>query len=268
MGMANKPETEPKSKKFIQKPEKISNPPVDSVPTVVSPSLQEIDQDSFVKKVLAIIDNPFVGLVVGIFISIMQIAGVVNMKTAFLLLLLLGSVIVIKASIKEWLLTKSRKRLFNVILLYTAILGCSILLIYEGMVWMVDSKAEQIKPSVASYNQSGGITAGQVNITTDLPPPKVSFELVKKNELRGELYESVYVLTIDSKVPIPKLYVQVDAETIADKLQIMSHNGMTTGGHSGKREGFAFTNILNASGTYSILVITSKAESSNLRYSF
>ena len=92
-----------------------------------------------------------------------------------------------------------------------------------------------------------------LNVTTDIPEPKVSVSRVVQNRLAGSgLYETVFYLTIDSKVPVTNLFIRVDAASIVSMEAGPRRTGGFIAGHSGKREGWAFTNLPSANGQYDV----------------
>ena len=121
--------------------------------------------------------------------------------------------------------------------------------------------------SVVSINQQGGITAGTVNIQTDLPEPKLTLEPIVENQPDGGLYKSEFMMTIESQVAINNLYLEVKAPSITRMEAAPQRSGLSMNGHSGVRDGFAFTNLQNAYGRYRITVYTRNPERFEIIYS-
>jgi hypothetical protein len=114
--------------------------------------------------------------------------------------------------------------------------------------------------SVISIDQKGGITAGTVNITTDIPEPRFKWTTRLTNKKNGSKYTSQFMLRIDTKVPIPNLLLQMNAKTITGMRAIPQRSGGGMHGYSSIRDGFAFTTLINAYGTYKITVNSSEPE--------
>ena len=110
--------------------------------------------------------------------------------------------------------------------------------------------------SVISIDQRGGITAGQVNITTGLPEPKFEIKSLVENQPDGELYRTEFLLNISSQVAIPNLYLQVSSPAITKMDVNPQRSGASISGHTGIRDGFAFTNLQNAYGSYKITALS------------
>lgn len=112
---------------------------------------------------------------------------------------------------------------------------------------------------VESHGQQGGITAAIVNIQGDLGPKVQASDIVHTEVSDGKhRYESV--LTVDSHYSVPAVRVTAYADSIQSLDVVPQRSGMHTFGHMGKRDGYHFTTIQNASGQYRIRVITSQPE--------
>ncbi len=119
--------------------------------------------------------------------------------------------------------------------------------------------------SVTSHNQSGGITAGTVNINA-APEPKLNAQVLLENQQSGSEFLSRYALTIDSPYPPANLYIVVSAPTIKRIDLVPQRSGMVIGGHSGVRPGMAFTNLQNPYGLLHLNVITSQPEKLSIEW--
>ncbi len=98
-------------------------------------SKREQVKENLAHKILAGIDNPFYWVVAATVTAAMQIAGVVSMKTALYILIILGLVIIVRSSIKEWLFSKDSHRVFAIIFLSTILSGGVVGLLYALMVY-------------------------------------------------------------------------------------------------------------------------------------
>jgi hypothetical protein len=121
--------------------------------------------------------------------------------------------------------------------------------------------------SVVSIDQKGGITAGTVNITTGIPEPKFDIRPIVENKPEGTTYRTEFMLSIETKVPITNLYLQVGADTIMKMEVVPQRSGGFITGHSGIRTGFAFTNIPNAYGSYKVTAVSKSPDKFKVTYS-
>jgi len=126
-----------------------------------------------------------------------------------------------------------------------------------------DSKVE-----VTSYNQSGGITAQNVTINniSKIPSPTLQGKVIYLNQPNEGKFRTRIELSLISPYPVGNLYIEVRAQTIEEMDCMPMRAGGWMEGMSGKRDGYAFTNLQNAFGNYEVHVITSKAENLQLIY--
>ena len=109
----------------------------------------------------------------------------------------------------------------------------------------------------------GGIQNYKGNVTVnklDIPEPKGHFRTLKDMEPFGEHFVTDILLTLETKVAINNLYVRVDSPTIVSLEVAAQRVGAQINGHSGVREGWAFDNVPQASGSYVIHFITKQKE--------
>lgn len=119
---------------------------------------------------------------------------------------------------------------------------------------------------VTSVNQSGGITANKVvinNITQEISN-SLEAKLIFANKQEGEYY--VTKAELYSKHTIPNLFLAAYASTIENFDVGPMRAGMFMTGHSGKREGYHFTNIPNFGGKYMLRVSTTQPEEIVIEY--
>ena len=124
--------------------------------------------------------------------------------------------------------------------------------------------------AVVSFNQSGGITAGNVNINTNFPPPKIELVEMAANEPEGELYRSTARMVVTTMIPVPELYLEARAPTIM-RIEALPHNqtGVFTIGYTRLvAEGVAVRNIPNARGEYIVTFYSRKPEKFAVTYSY
>ena len=123
------------------------------------------------------------------------------------------------------------------------------------------------KVQVTSFNQSGGITAQNVTISNTPPPTLQVTKEVLLNEPQNGKYLTRVEFTIVTPYPIGNLYLEARAQTVEEIDCLPMRTGWMTG-HSGKRDGLAFTNIPNAYGNYQLDIITSQPDKIQVIYNF
>jgi len=74
------------------------------------------------------------------------------------------------------------------------------------------------------------------------------------------------IITLDAPYPVGNLYLQVHGRSIERLNVLKSTGGAFMVGHSGKREGYSFTNIPNAFGEYRLQILSGEAEQFELIY--
>ncbi len=112
---------------------------------------------------------------------------------------------------------------------------------------------------VTSFNQSGGITAGTVNVNA-APEPQLHMREIFANKAEAGRYHSRVELTVESPYPPGNLYVAVHAPSIISMDLSPQRSGAVIMGHCGTREGFAFANLQSPYGRINLDVLTKKPE--------
>lgn len=112
---------------------------------------------------------------------------------------------------------------------------------------------------VTSYNQSGGITAGNVNINAAPEPTLRQTQLFANKPANGG-YHTRYEFQVESPYPPGNLYVEVHAPSIRSAELNPQRAGMVFKGHSGTRPGFAFDNLQQPYGRILLDVYTGDPE--------
>ena len=120
--------------------------------------------------------------------------------------------------------------------------------------------------SAISINQQGGITAGTVNINPGIPEPKFAFRELSRNQPVADGFKTEFLMEIDTQAAIPNLYLRVNAATITRMEAGPQRTGGHITGHSGVSDGFAFTNLQSAYGTYRVVVFTKRPETFDVEY--
>ena len=115
------------------------------------------------------------------------------------------------------------------------------------------------KISVISINQSGGITAHTVNVSA-APAPTLHAKPVSLNQVHESEYHSRIALTVESPYPPANLYIVVSAPSVKSINLMPQRTGIVMMGHSGTREGWAFTNLQSPYGLIHLDIITSQPE--------
>jgi hypothetical protein len=120
----------------------------------------------------------------------------------------------------------------------------------------------------SSVTNSPIVTGDNVVVQTDIPEPTLDLKSLIENQALGDLFKSEFMLTIDAKVAINSLYLEVKAPTITKMEVVPQRSGLLMSGHSGLRDGFAFTNLTNAYGTYKITVYSKNHEKFEVIYDY
>jgi hypothetical protein len=128
-----------------------------------------------------------------------------------------------------------------------------------------------IQQSSAGPNSPNIVTTGPnspVTINPAIREPEFRIEPRFENRMVGAEYHTEFLFVVDTQVAIPSLVFEVHAPTIIS-LEASSPTAPMTG-HSGVREkeGFAFTTLLNASGTYYVTVVTRGVERLGIKYGY
>ena len=122
--------------------------------------------------------------------------------------------------------------------------------------------------NILTQHQSGGITANNVvinNISTN-PTPMLKIKQIFINQFREGKYHSRFELSLISPYPVGNLYVGVRAPEIEEmEVAPMRSTGFITGLED-NRDGYAFTNLPNAYGDYSLIIISEKPEKFVIEY--
>lgn len=105
----------------------------------------------------------------------------------------------------------------------------------------------------------GDNVAGDKIVNIGPPDPKITITPIQTNIERDGKFFSSFMLDIESVAAIPNLYLQANAQTIESFDPSPQRIGVTMIGHSGKRDGFAFTNLQQAHGKYLLSIVTRKA---------
>ena len=129
---------------------------------------------------------------------------------------------------------------------------------------------ENSKVEVTSYNQSGGITAQNViinNISKTLSP-ELQAKVIYLNQPSEGKYRTRVEFSLNSIYPIGNLYLEVWAGTVEEIDCMPMRTGVWQEGHSGKRDGYAFTNMMNVFGNYELHIVTTQPENIQVVFKF
>jgi len=131
---------------------------------------------------------------------------------------------------------------------------------------MSDEKNPKVQ--VISHNQSGGITAQKViiNNVSANPAPILQGKGIFSNQPHNGKFLTRLEFSLITPHPVGNLYLEVRAQTIEEMDCLPMRSGGWMEGHSGKREGFIFTNIPNAFGNYQIDIITTQPDEIQVIY--
>jgi len=166
---------------------------------------------------------------------------------------------------KKW---KKKWKPYNKLMFWLAIIGIFLTLSFGGKYVFNFNKINQENSpgSIATIGQTGDNII--INPEVDIPEPTLSIKEISAHQLVNNLYKTELLLTIDSSVPIPQLYLEVKAPTITEMETVAQRTGGSMSGHSGLREGYAFTNLINAYGSYKIIILTKEKEFFNITYDY
>ena len=108
--------------------------------------------------------------------------------------------------------------------------------------------------SIVTKNQQGNNT-----VINELPEPKLNFQIISSNVPQGNLFKTEYHLSIESKVPLRRLYLTAKAPSAVD-FKIKSDDGSMFNLWEGKQDGMPFVALTNAWGGYTLQVFSEKPE--------
>lgn len=129
----------------------------------------------------------------------------------------------------------------------------------------MEKKINKVNIEDSSLNQSPIIVDSPgAQVTYQIPETQLKAEVLKESELVNDKYVSEILLEVIAPYPIKNLYLEAHADTILDLDTIPQRSGIDFTGHRGKRDGYAFTNIPNAHGSYKVVVVTQTKESVKL----
>jgi len=109
--------------------------------------------------------------------------------------------------------------------------------------------------NVTSHNQSGGITAHTVN---QAPKPELRCGPLANRRNPDGTYTVTCTLDVISPYPPAKLSLQVEAAGIVSIDVRANRTGIQMLGHSGMRDGWGFTSVINPSGRYTLSVVAAE----------
>ena len=112
--------------------------------------------------------------------------------------------------------------------------------------------------SIATINQKGDNVI--INPQISIPPPKFSINYISRNVPIDTLYKTELLLIINSAVQINNLYLEARAQSIVEFSANAQRTGLVQIGHTGTRNGWAFTNIPNAWGRWKLIILTEHIE--------
>ena len=117
--------------------------------------------------------------------------------------------------------------------------------------------------NIVTFGQSGG-----QNVINQTPKPDLQkLNNSIRNNPDGSQTISILVEVI-APYPAGSLFIKAVAPDILKLEAVPQRTGMSMSGHSGKREGYAFTTLMSPFGRYMINVYTSKPEPVSIEYEF
>lgn len=131
----------------------------------------------------------------------------------------------------------------------------------------VDQSPEAKVQTVVDSPGATQIIADQVTINVSPKlERKLTMEPVHVNKPVGNRFESLFHGKLEAQYPIPNLHVEAHGETVEEVSLSPRRTGIHISGHTGKRNGYAFTSLQNAIGNLVLKVITSKPEKLDIRF--
>jgi hypothetical protein len=131
---------------------------------------------------------------------------------------------------------------------------------------------DKSKPDINVNNSPNAVVqinnSGNNIINQNLPEPKFTLEQKEINNFSNGIYITKALLTIDSKVALKNLYLEAHSKSIIDFDVSPQRSGVFMTGHSGKRDGFIFTNLPGAYGTYELIIKSTQNEIPNIIYNY
>jgi len=123
-------------------------------------------------------------------------------------------------------------------------------------------------PVIFSQNQQGGITAQSVviNNISPFPQPSLRATEVYANKPSGGKFLTQIHLSLNTPFPVGNLYVGVRAKTVEEIELAPMRVGGAIYGHTGRRDGYAFTNLQNAYGDLQLDIISREPEQFHIEY--
>jgi hypothetical protein len=106
--------------------------------------------------------------------------------------------------------------------------------------------------NITSHNQSGGITAYTVN---QAPKPELWCGPLGNRRNPDGTYTVTCTLDVISPYPPAELSLQIEAVGIVSIDVVPNRPGLNMLGHSGMRDGWGFTSVINPSGRYTLSVV-------------
>lgn len=124
-----------------------------------------------------------------------------------------------------------------------------------AMLYLSPVQEENIASNSGTNN---GLIVGKIEVKQEIgvPKPDINVSQLTENDPIDSGYQSNFLLSIKTEIPIKNLYVQANARRVIKMDVFPQRTGAAMFGHSGERDGFAFTNITDAYGDYKIRITT------------
>jgi len=121
-----------------------------------------------------------------------------------------------------------------------------------------------------AINSPGATQIVADKVTVFLSPKlerTLTMEPVHVNKPVGDKFESLFRGKLEAPYPIPSLRVEAHGRTVQEVDLSPLRTGIVMHGHSGRREGYAFTTLQNAIGRLQLKVVTDEPEKLNIKFS-
>ena len=137
--------------------------------------------------------------------------------------------------------------------------------VVAALIGNIDAAPGSAHTVVISQHQSGGITAGTVNIDA-APKPGLHMREVFANRATNNEYHTRLELEVDSPYPAGNLSLVVRSASMKRIDLVPQRSGAVIFGHSGTRAGMAFTNLQSPYGRMFLEIFTAHSDTFEIEW--
>jgi hypothetical protein len=122
--------------------------------------------------------------------------------------------------------------------------------------------------AIGNGNVQAATTGDNSPIIINVRKEELSHKIQAQQICHNKREDGLFITRVElySPHPIPNVYFAAHAKTIVEFEIAPQRAGMFMAGHSGKREGFWFTNVPNFGGRYLLVVKTKESEKIEIEY--